>query len=527
MNARQYLVPLTVLVLISLLMGACSPAAPQAATEAPVLEYEAPAAEAAAPVYEEAPANYPSPSPTMSAPNGEPYDTTFFENYGVNPTIDTEDDNLSTFALDVDTGSYTVARRFLSDGNLPDKDSVRVEEFVNYFRQGYRLPDEEERFNIAIDGGEAPFTESERYQIMRVGIQGYAVSDENRKDASLTFVIDVSGSMAREDRLGLVKDALELLVYELDEDDTVGIVVYGSRAHVVLEPTSADRKSKIMRAINGLSSEGSTNAEAGIRLGYRQALEAFIPGGINRVILCSDGVANVGETSAGGIWDEVKYHASEGVTLTTVGFGMGNYNDVLMEQLADQGDGFYAYVDEIDEAERVFVTNLTSTLQVIAMDARVQVDFNPEVVSRYRLIGFENRDMADEDFRNDEVDAGEIGAGHSVTALYEVKLFPEADGEIASVHLRWIDPETRAPSEISRGFYTYDLHRDFEEADPYFQRSVLVAEFAEILRESFYAEKSSMMDVLYEVKRVAGLLEDDPDMGEFASLVKKAFILME
>jgi Ca-activated chloride channel family protein len=245
------------------------------------------------------------------------------------------------------------------------------------------------------------------------------------------------------------------------------------------------------------------------------------------VILCSDGVANVGETSAGGIWDEIKYYASEGVTLTTVGFGMGNYNDVLMEQLADQGDGFYAYVDDIDEAERVFVTNLTSTLQVIAMDARVQVDFNPAVVSRYRLVGFENRDMADEDFRNDEVDAGEMGAGHSVTALYEVKLFPEADGEIASVHLRWIDPDTRAPSEMSRGFYTYDLQRDFEEADPYFQRSVLVAEFAEILRDSFYAEESGMMDVLYEVKRVGGLLEYDPDMRDFESMVKKAFVLME
>jgi Ca-activated chloride channel family protein len=463
----------------------------------------------------------------MAAPNGEPYDTTFFENYGVNPTIDTEDDNLSTFALDVDTGSYTVARRFLSDGNLPDKDAVRVEEFVNYFSQGYRLPDEKERFNIAIDGGEAPFTESERYQIMRVGIQGYAVSPENRKDASLTFVIDVSGSMAREDRLGLVKDALELLVGELDEDDTVGIVVYGSRARVVLEPTSADRTSRIMRAINNLESEGSTNAEAGLRLGYQQALEAFIPWGINRVILCSDGVANVGETSAGGIWDEVKYHASEGITLTTVGFGMGNYNDVLMEQLADQGDGFYAYVDDIDEAERVFVTNLTSTLQVIAMDARVQVDFNPEVVSRYRLIGFENRAMADEDFRNDEVDAGELGAGHSVTALYEVKLYPEAEGEIASVHLRWIDPETRAPSEMSRGFYTYDLQGDFDEADPYFQRTVLVAEFAEVLRQSYYAEETSLEDVWAEVRRVSRLLDEDPATQDLEWMVKRAVMLLE
>ena len=513
MNARRYLIPLTVLVLISLLMGACSPAPARMAAEA----VQPP----------KVMSNSPSPSPTMAAPNGEPYIDNYFENYGVNPSIDTEDDHLSTFALDVDTGSYTVARRYLNDGNLPDKDSVRVEEFVNYFSQGYRLSDEEERFNIQIDGGAAPFTESERYQIMRVGIQGYAVSPENRKDASLTFVIDVSGSMDMENRLGLVKDALELLVEELGEGDTVSIVVYGSNAHVVLGPTSADRKSKIMQAINGLHSEGSTNAEAGIKLGYRQALEAFTPGGINRVILCSDGVANVGDTSAGGIWDEVEARASEGITLTTVGFGMGNYNDTLMEQLADQGDGFYAYVDDIDEAERIFVTNLTSTLQVIAMDARVQVDFNPEVVSRYRLIGFENRDIADEDFRNDEVDAGELGAGHSVTALYEFKLFSEAEGEIATVHMRWIDPETRAPSEISRGFYTYDLNREFEEADPYFQRSVLVAEFAEVLRQSYYAEETSLEDILYEVKRVNALLDDDTKMQEFTSLVRKAFAIME
>ena len=513
MNARRYLIPLTVLVLISLLMGACSPAPARMAAEA----VQPP----------KVMSNSPSPSPTMAAPNGEPYIDNYFENYGVNPSIDTEDDHLSTFALDVDTGSYTVARRYLNDGNLPDKDSVRVEEFVNYFSQGYRLPDEEERFNIQIDGGAAPFTESERYQIMRVGIQGYAVSPENRKDASLTFVIDVSGSMDMENRLGLVKDALELLVEELGEGDTVSIVVYGSNAHVVLGPTSADRKSKIMQAINGLHSEGSTNAEAGIKLGYRQALEAFTPGGINRVILCSDGVANVGDTSAGGIWDEVEARASEGITLTTVGFGMGNYNDTLMEQLADQGDGFYAYVDDIDEAERIFVTNLTSTLQVIAMDARVQVDFNPEVVSRYRLIGFENRDIADEDFRNDEVDAGELGAGHSVTALYEFKLFSEAEGEIATVHMRWIDPETRAPSEISRGFYTYDLNREFEEADPYFQRSMLVAEFAEVLRQSYYAEETSLEDILYEVKRVNALLDDDTNMQEFTSLVRKAFAIME
>ncbi|MCJ7532465.1 MAG: VWA domain-containing protein, partial [Anaerolineales bacterium] len=382
------------------------------------------------------PAAAPMAMPTLAAPNGQPYIDNFFENYGVNPFIDTEDDHLSTFALDVDTGSYTVVRRTISDGNLPDKDAVRVEEFVNYFEQNYDLPPEGQAFAIHIDGGPAPYTESDRYQMLRIGIQGYAVPPEERKDVSLTFVIDVSGSMDMENRLELVKDALELLVEQLRTSDSVGIVVYGDTAHVVLESTNGADKETIIKAINALQPEGSTNAEAGIQLGYQLATQAFKPTQINRVILCSDGVANVGNTGAENIWDSVKNKASEGITLTTVGFGMGNYNDVLMEQLADNGNGFYAYVDTINEAKRLFVQNLTSTLQVIAMNAKVQVDFNPEVVARYRLVGFENRAIADQDFRNDKVDAGEIGAGHSVTALYEIKLKPEASGQVAAAYLR-------------------------------------------------------------------------------------------
>jgi len=349
-------------------------------------------------------------------PNDAPYDLMFFESAGVNPFIDAEDDRLSTFALDVDTGSYSIARRYVADGHLPPKEAVRVEEFVNYFKQDYPYPPEGQAFHINLDGAPSPFAETDRYQMLRVGLQGYAVSPEERKDVSLTFVIDVSGSMNRENRLGLVKESLELLVEQLRPSDSVAIVVYGSQARAVLEPTSGANKEGILQAIYALRPEGSTNAEAGLRLGYQQALDAFNPAGINRVILCSDGVANVGRTGAGSIWKTIESRASEGITLTTVGFGMGNYNDVLMEQLADNGDGFYAYVDTLREAERLFVENLSSTLQVIALDAKVQVDFNPDVVARYRLVGFENRDIADEDFRNDTVDAGEIGAGHNVTA---------------------------------------------------------------------------------------------------------------
>ena len=445
-----------------------------------------------------------------------------FADYGVNPMTDTDEDQFSTFAVDVDTGSYTIARRYLNENEMPYPAGVRVEEFVNYFDQGYDRPSEREVFTINLDGGAAPFTESDRYQILRVGIQGYEIDEYERDDVSLTFVIDVSGSMDLENRLELVKDSLELLVDQLRPDDRVSIVVYGSRARVVLEPTDGDEKDEIMWAIDRLEPEGSTNAEAGLKLGYEMALRAFNHRGINRVILCSDGVANVGKTGPGSIWEEIEARASEGITLTSVGFGMGNYNDVLMEQLADMGDGFYAYVDDIDEAERLFVDDLVSTLQVIALDAKVQVEFNPNIVARYRLIGFENRDVADEDFRNDEVDAGEIGAGHSVTALYEFKLYPGETGEIATVSFRWADPEDREVTEISEVIHTRDLHDTFSEASFYFQWDVLVAEFAEVLRDSYWARDTALDDLLEYFEALDDRYNLDEDREECLEMVETA-----
>ena len=467
-----------------------------------------------------------APLPTLAPPNGQPYQDNFFENYGVNPFVDTEDDHLSTFALDVDTGSYTITRRYLREGNLPDKDAVRVEEFVNYFSQGYRYPSERQAFAIYMDGAPSPFTESGKYRILRVGIQGYAIERSERKDASLTFVIDISGSMDLENRLGLVKQSLEYLVEQLRPSDTVSIVVYGSEARVVLDPTRGDDQGAILEAIHSLQPEGATNAQAGLNLGYRMALRAFNSEGINRVILCSDGVANVGDTSAEDIWQTVKARASEGITLTTVGFGMGNYNDVLMEQLADDGDGFYAYVDTLAEARRLFVENLTSTLQVIGMNAKIQVDFNPQTVARYRLVGFENRAVADEDFRNNKVDAGEIGAGHSMTALYEIKLKPEANGEVARTHLRWEDPQSHHVRESDRSFFTEEFAPDFHDASPYFQRDVVVAEFAEILRHSYWAQNSSLAAVLEEAEWLNHRLAEDSDQQEFVDIVQRALRLM-
>ena len=468
--------------------------------------------------------NYP-PSPVFTAtPPGNPPRDMFFEDYGVNPFIDTEDDNLSTFATDVDTGSYTIARSYINQGMLPPEDSVRVEEYINYFPQNYPLPSSRETFMISIDGAPTPFTETDRYHVIRVGIQGYDIQEDDRKDVSLTFVIDVSGSMGNGNRLEIVQDALEMLVDQLGPSDSVGIVAYTDTAWVVLPHTSARNKSEIIEAIYSLYPMASTNAEAGLILGYREANKAFLSNGINRVILCSDGVANVGNTGPDSIWESIEDYASEGITLTSVGVGMGNYNDVLMEQLADQGNGFYAYIDNMNEARRLFVHDLVSTLQVIALDAKAQVIFNPEVVSRYRLVGFENRAIADEDFRNNRVDAAEIGAGHSVTALYEIKLNSGAWGEIATVQLRWKNPDTYRVEEISKTIDTRDLEDSFRRADPYFKLDVLVAEFGEILRNSYWADGTSIQDVLEYAKDLPDTLERG-EVYEFIDLLEQAVYL--
>jgi Ca-activated chloride channel family protein len=413
-------------------------------------------------------------------------------------------------------------RSYINQGSLPPQDSVRVEEYVNYFEQGYPYPPAGQAFGINIDGGPTPFEENQGYQLMRIGIQGYAVSPEERQDVSLTFVIDVSGSMDMDNRLGLVKRSLALLVKQLRPTDRVSIVIFGTDAQVILNPTPGDRSQKITQAINHLEPSGVTNAEAGLMLGYQMADEAFIPGGINRVILCSDGGANLGETDAGSIWNEIEEYAGKQITLTTVGFGMSNYNDVLLEQLADKGNGFYAYVDDIQEARRLFIENLTSTLQVIALNAKVQVEFNPEVVSRYRLVGFENRAIANQDFRNDSVTGGQVGAGHSVTALYEIKLNPDAYGKIATVHLRWQNPDSLNDIETSQSFSTDQLASSFNRTDPHFQWSVVVAEYAEVLRNSYWAKNISLDSIQSEAQRIASRLSEDGDVAEFVNLVRQA-----
>jgi len=452
----------------------------------------------------------PAGKPSLPAPpNGEPYDDMYFDHAGTNPFVATEDDALSTFAIDVDTGSYTVVRNYIAGGALPPEDAVRVEEFVNYFEPDYAAP-RDQAFAVHVDGGPSPFGEG--YELLRIGLKGRVVEAERREPANLTFVIDVSGSMDRDNRLGLVKQSLKLLIDSLQPSDQIAIVAYGSEARVVLEPTSLEDKRVIEDAVDGLAPSGSTNAEQGLRLGYEVAERQYGSDAINRVILCSDGVANVGETSAEGILKTIdEYANTKNITLTTVGFGMGNYNDAMMEQLADQGDGVYAYVDSFTEARRLFVENVAGTLQTIAKDAKIQVEFDPEAVDRYRLLGYENRDMRDEDFRDDETDAGEVGAGHSVTALYEVKLVsPESRGRLGTARIRYVDESTKRQEE-----WTVPLRTEGELSDE-LRFLAAVAEYAEILRGSYWAKEGSIEDVLALAEETA----KDEREQQFVTMVK-------
>ena len=470
--------------------------------------------------------------------SGATYNDVFFKDYGTNAFIDTEDDHLSTFGMDVDTASYSITRHYLRDGSVPPPEAVRVEEFVNAFDYNYPPP-WGEAFAVHVEGAPSQFGDGgrlrlpqnrkrlrlpqndEQLQLLRIGIQGRVVPDENRKDAMLTFVIDVSGSMAIENRLELVKGALTLLVEELRPTDKVAIVAYSNRARVVLPHTGIEGREGILAAIHSLVPQQATNVDEGLRLGYSLALRNPKIGGINRVILCSDGVANVDATDPNVILRKVRGHVAEGITLTTIGVGIENFNDVLLEQLADNGNGSYAYVDTLNEAKRVFVENLTGTLQLIAKDAKVQVDFNPRVVSRFRLLGYENRRLDHEEFRDDRADGGEIGAGHSVTALYEIKLSEGARGHLATVSIRYEDPDTRRPSEINEEIFTTQLKRTFKSASPEFQLAATVAEFAEILRESFWAKDGNLAAVSQSLRDIAPRIHNE-QVDELRHLASRA-----
>ncbi|HYG56513.1 MAG TPA: von Willebrand factor type A domain-containing protein [Symbiobacteriaceae bacterium] len=450
--------------------------------------------------------------PAQPAPGGM-----YYQDAGTNPAVATERQSVSTFGVDVDTASYTLVRGHLNRDMLPPPEAVRVEEFINYFPQRY--PATSQPVALYVEGGPNPFRPG--MHLVQVGLKARDVQRAERKPAVLTFVIDVSGSMNMENRLGLVKRTLYQLLDQLDSDDQVGVVVFGTTGRVLMQHTSD--KNQIRRAIERLTPEGSTNAAQGLQIGYELADRAFLKGGTNRVILCSDGVANVGLTSADAILRTIEESKSRGITLTTVGFGMGNHNDALMEQLADKGDGQYAYVDTLDEARRVFVEQLTGTLQLMAKDVKIQVEFRPEEVLSYRLVGYENRVMSNQDFRNDARDAGEMGAGHTVTALYEVQL--RGDGaELGRVSVRYKEPDSAEVVELSMPISRRAITG---QASARLRWTASVAEFAGLLKETPWAVESSLRDVLEEARLAAADLDWPEQHRDAVGLMEKALSLRQ
>lgn len=354
-------------------------------------------------------------------PYTQPANTENYEAREDNPVHRVAETPVSTFSIDVDTGSYSNVRRMIRDGIRPPADAVRAEEFINYFDYGHAGPSSlDTPFKATVELAPAPW--NPKRQLMMVGIKGYDVPKAQLPPANLVFLLDTSGSMESPDKLPLLKQAFSQLTEQLRPQDRVSIVVYAGSAGLVLPPTPGDRKAEILAALDRLEAGGSTNGGDGIRLAYAMAKQAFQPKGINRVILATDGDFNVGTVDGGSLETMVADQRKAGIALTTLGFGTGNYNDHLAERLADAGDGNHAYIDTLQEARKVLVEEMSATLLTIAQDVKIQVEFNPAQVAEYRLIGYENRLLAREDFANDKVDAGDIGAGHEVTALYEVVL---------------------------------------------------------------------------------------------------------
>ncbi|MGE0708020.1 MAG: von Willebrand factor type A domain-containing protein [Planctomycetota bacterium] len=458
-------------------------------------------------------------------PAEAPTTTEHYTDYGVRPFVCAREDNRSTFSIDVDTGSYTIARRKLREGSLPPPAAVRVEEFVNYFRQDYPDPSEGRAFAVLSEASASPFREGKA--ILRIGLQGRRLREETRKRANLVFLIDTSGSMQSPDKLGLVKRSLQLLTDHLRADDRVSICTYAGSVSKVLDPTPASERGTILRAISRLQAGGSTAMSSGIDLAYQLAARQAGPEVTTRVIVCSDGDANVGPRSHEQILGQIDEYRHKGITLGTVGFGMGNYKDTMMEQLADKGNGSYAYVDSLDEARRLFGEDLLQSLEVIARDVKLQVVFDPRRVARYRLLGYENRAIADRDFRNDAVDAGEVGAGHTVTALYELELVPGSEGPLGAVHLRHKPGERRGVEDDRASEVAYSLTAQvnprFEQASQRFRFTACVAEMAEILRKSPHV-KTRVDQLAPLVERALDPKHDDRE-HDFVNLVERASFL--
>jgi Ca-activated chloride channel family protein len=396
-----------------------------------------------------------------------------------------------------------------------------MEEFVNAF--DYNYPRQaSDTFNIHAAGMPSPFGRG--LALLKIGVQARVLGRAGRRPAHLVFVIDTSGSMDLPDRLPLVQLSVKMLVGQLDARDSVSLVTYGAEPRIVLEAVSASARERIGKAVESIRCIGATNLSQGLHAGYEIAHRQFKPGWINRVVLCSDGVANVGDSEATEILEKVAQYRTWGITLTTAGFGAGSYSDEMLEKLANSGDGNYVFVDSPREARRVFVEKMSATIQVVAFDAKIQVDFDPHVVRRYRLIGYENRDIADKDFRNDAVDAGEVGSGQSVTALYEIELEPTdtADAALGTVYVRYKHADTRVVKEIARELRTGAIRPATPEQAPRLYLAACAAEFAELLRGSEHAEGGRYDRVAALLRRVAAALPIDRSVRELWWLVARA-----
>ncbi|HEX7377516.1 MAG TPA: VWA domain-containing protein, partial [Pirellulales bacterium] len=470
---------------------------------------------------------------SVYVPNAESY-SALIENPFHTPT----EYPLSTFSIDVDTASYTNVRRFLNARALPPADAVRVEELMNYFQYAYPQPEGDRPFSVTTDVADCPWNAEHR--LLRVGLKGREVAAETRPAGNLVFLLDVSGSMQAANKLPLVKEAMSLLTEKLTENDRVAMVTYAGESGLALPPTNGTDKAAIHAAIDRLSAGGSTNGGQGLQMAYDTAQSQFIKGGVNRVILATDGDFNVGIVNQDDLVNLVADKAKNGVYLTALGFGMGNLKDGTLEKLADKGNGNYAYIDTLAEARRVLVEQLSGTLVTIAKDVKLRIEFNPAQAAEYRLIGYENRLMPPQDFHDDRKDAGEIGAGHTVTALYEIVpaagAAPEGDrqlkyqparprsaatqpGELATIQLRYKDPEA-TESRLIEQVVTDQRPRDAaSNAD--FQFAAAVAEFGMLLRNSPYRGAASYKSVLALAEQ--GLGNDAHGYrAQFIELVRQA-----
>ncbi|CAN4279745.1 VWA domain-containing protein [Pseudoxanthomonas sp. LjRoot125] len=509
------------------------------------------AAVAAPPAYAYAPPPPPAPASVgylqanviggaAAYPQAQPANTEKYAERDDNPVRRTLDEPVSTFSVDVDTGSYSNVRRMLRDGQRPPADAVRAEEFINYFRYGHAAPTDRSRpFHVTTELAPAPW--NAKRQVLMVGIKGYDVPKATLPASNLVFLLDTSGSMESPDKLPLLKQSFAQLVPQLRAQDRVSIVVYAGSAGLVLPPTPGDRHDEILAALDRLQAGGSTNGGDGIRLAYAMAKQAYVPNGVNRVILATDGDFNVGTISQDALETMVADQRKSGIALTTLGFGTGNYNDALAEKLADVGDGNHAYIDTLQEGRKVLVEEMQSTLLTIARDVKIQVEFNPAVVAEYRLIGYENRVLANEDFANDKVDAGDIGAGHEVTALYEITpvgsgadrlpalryggktvAADAATGEVAHLRLRY-----KLPGQDASRLIEAPIARDSLTTQPTdaFRFATAVAAYADLLRGGQRIDGWAWNDVARTARAATGR---DPYglKAEFVGMIDQAHRLV-